>query len=81
MAAALDVMAAAGQPVPVDGLTRYARAVQELAAAEVGLLAPDNRDEALTYALLGSVLAEPVILGLRRMAHEDQSVRRFSGRT
>jgi hypothetical protein len=32
----------------------------------------------LTYALLGSVLAEPVILGLRRMAHEDQSIRRFS---
>jgi DNA-binding transcriptional MerR regulator len=79
VAAALDVMSAAGQPVSLDGLTRYARAVQELAAAEVGLVAPDNRDEAVTYALLGSVLAEPVILGLRRMAHEDQSVRRFSG--
>ncbi len=79
VAVALDVMGAAGQPVSVDGLTRYARAVQELAAAEVGLVATDNRDEAVTYALLGSVLAEPVILGLRRMAHEDQSVRRFSG--
>lgn len=80
VAAALDVMSAAGQPVSLEGLTRYARAVQELAAAEVGLVTPDNRDEAVTYALLGSVLAEPVILGLRRMAHEDQSVRRFSGR-
>lgn len=54
--------------------------VNELAAAEVGLLAPDNRDEAVAYALLGSVLAEPVILGLRRMAHEDQSRTRFSAR-
>ena len=79
VAAALDVMSEAGQPVSIEGLTRYARAVQELAAAEVGLVVPDNRDEAVTSALLGSVLAEPVILGLRRMAHEDQSVRRFSG--
>ncbi len=80
VAAALDTMSRAGQPVSSDGLTRYARAVQELAAAEVGLLAPENRDEAVTYALLGSVLAEPVILGLRRMAHEDQSRTRFSDR-
>lgn len=78
VAAALDAMSRAGQPVSIDGLVRYARAVQEMAAAEVGLVAPDNRAEAVTYALLGSVLAEPVILGLRRMAHEDQSVRRFS---
>lgn len=80
VAAALDTMSRAGQPVHADGLARYARAMQELAAAEVGLLAPENRDEAVTYALLGSVLAEPVILGLRRMAHEDQSLRRFSDR-
>lgn len=80
VAAALDVMAAAGQPVSAEGLARYARAMQELAAAEVGLVAPEHRDEAVTYALLGSVLAEPVILGLRRMAHEDHSVRRFSDR-
>lgn len=79
VAAALDTMSRAGQPVSPEGLIRYARAVRELAAAEVGLLDPENRDEAVTYALLGSVLAEPVILGLRRMAHEDQSVRRFSG--
>ncbi len=81
VAAALDTMRRAGQPVHADGLARYARAAQEMAAAEVGLLAPENRDEAVTYALLGSVLAEPVILGLRRMAHEDQSVTRFSDRS
>ena len=33
----------------------------------------------LSPAELAEALAEPVILGLRRMAHEDQSVRRFSG--
>jgi DNA-binding transcriptional MerR regulator len=78
VAAALDAMAAAGQPVSEEGLARYARAMAEVARAEVGLVAPDNRDEAVTYALLGSVLAEPVILGLRRLAHEDESRRRFS---
>jgi hypothetical protein len=27
------------------------------------------------------VLAEPVLLGLRRLAHEDESLRRFSAGT
>jgi hypothetical protein len=49
----------------------------EVAEAEVALVAPDNRDEAVTYALLGSVLAEPVLLGLRRLAHEHESRTRF----
>ena len=64
-------------PVTSEGLARYARAMAEVAEAEVGLVAPDNRDEAVTYALLGSVLAEPVLLGLRRLAHEHASRTRF----
>jgi DNA-binding transcriptional MerR regulator len=81
VAAALDAMAAAGQPVSEMGLGHYARAMADVARAEVGLVVPDNRDEAVTYALLGSVLAEPVLLGLRRLAHEDESLRRFSAGT
>ena len=77
VAAALDAMRRAGQPVSREGLARYARAMAEVAEAEVGLVAPDNRDEAVTYALLGSVLAEPVLLGLRRLAHEHESRTRF----
>ena len=77
VAAALDAMAAAGQPISPEGLARYAGAMAAVAEAEVGLVAPENRDEAVTYALLGSVLAEPVLLGLRRLAHEHESRSRF----
>ena len=77
VAASLDAMRRAGMPVTSEGLARYARAMAEVAEAEVGLVAPDNREEAVTYALLGSVLAEPVLLGLRRLAHEHASRTRF----
>ncbi|GAA1914568.1 MerR family transcriptional regulator [Nocardioides hwasunensis] len=79
VAAALDAMHRAGQPVSDEGLVRYAQAMAAVAEAEVVGMTTEHRDGALTYALLGSVLAEPVLLGLRRLAHEDQSVRRFSG--
>jgi len=78
VAAALDAMARAGQPVSAEGLARYAAAMADVARAEVGGVLDDDRDEAVTYALLGSVLAEPVLLGLRRLAHEDESLRRFT---
>lgn len=77
LASALDAMDRAGMTVSPEGLARYARAMAEVAQAEVGLVEPGNRDEAVTYALLGSVLAEPVLLGLRRLAHEHESVTRF----
>lgn len=79
VAAALDSMRAAGLPVSSEGLARYAAAMAGVAAAEVGLVEADDREAAVTYALLGSVLAEPVLLGLRRMAHEHESRTRLGG--
>lgn len=57
--------------VPV--LTRYAAAAEAIAAFEL----PDTWNpaapaDALTYAVLGTVLFEPVILTLRRLAHVDR---------
>jgi len=52
-------------------LDRYAQAAEMLAVHEIpdGLEESMASDAALRYALLGTVLLEPFILSLRRMAH------------
>ena len=60
--------------VSAQALRRYAEAAQRLAEREI----PQDWDpageptEALRYAVLGTVLFEPVILALRRLAHADR---------
>lgn len=57
-----------------DALRHYADVARQLAAFEI----PDDWDpsgpssDALRYAVLGTVLFEPVILALRRLAHMDR---------
>ena len=66
--------------VSMDVLARYAGLAQRFADFEI----PDSWDPAgaptaaLRYAVLGTVLFEPVILALRRLAHVDRH-RRLSG--
>lgn len=61
-------------PLSMDALEEYGRIAERLAEMEIpedwnpGESAP----EALTYAVLGTVLFEPVILSLRRLAHVDR---------
>lgn len=63
--------------VTVEGLDFYARLAETVAEHEI----PDRWDavgsptEALRYAVLGTVLYEPVILALRRLAHAERSQR------
>lgn len=62
----------------LEGLERYARVAERFAEMEI----PDDWQptdaDSLSYAVLGTVLFEPVILSLRRMAHEDRH-RRLTG--
>lgn len=66
---------------PPDVLRRYARTAQHLAEREI----PQDWDpvgaptDALRYAVLGTVLFEPVILALRRLAHVDRHRRLRDG--
>jgi DNA-binding transcriptional MerR regulator len=57
-----------------DALLHYAQAAQHLAEREIpGTWDPDGAPtDALRYAVLGTVLFEPVILALRRLAHVDR---------
>jgi DNA-binding transcriptional MerR regulator len=53
-----------------EGVTPYFEAAENIAAAEIPEdWEPGSRDDALVYSMLGTVLFEPVILALRRMAH------------
>lgn len=77
LAAALDAMSDAGNPISPQTLRNYARAVDDIAAAELAGIPTGDRDVSATYMVTGTVLAEPVLLTLRRLAHENLSSRRF----
>lgn len=63
--------------VSAEMLAAYARLAGELAQLEIPQTWDPHREpgEALRYAVLGTVLFEPVILSLRRLAHIDRSHR------
>jgi DNA-binding transcriptional MerR regulator len=76
VAAALDAMDAAGQPLADRSLRVYAAAAGDVAAADLRSLAADpsaTGEGAAAYAVLGTLLTEPVLVGLRRMAHEHEA--------
>jgi hypothetical protein len=54
----------------------YAEAAGRVGQAEVSSL-PDDPAEALERAVVATVLGEPVLLALRRLAQENASAERF----
>lgn len=76
LAAALDALEAVGHELPDDLLMTYAEAAGRVGQAEVSSL-PDDPGEALERAVVATVLGEPVLLALRRLAQENASAERF----
>lgn len=58
-------------------LDAYASATQRIAAAELAGVPTTSPEAAVRYVVLGSVLMEPVLLALRRVAEQVASERRF----
>jgi hypothetical protein len=77
LAEALDGLASAGFELPSSGLDRYARAMQDVAEADVGSVPTDSPEAAMRYVVLGTVLMEPVLLAMRRVAQQSASLQRF----
>lgn len=77
LAAALDALAAAGQPLDDRALATYAEGAGMVARGEIDSTPGADREDAATFAVTGTVLAEPVLLALRRVAQEHYSGRRF----
>lgn len=70
--------AAAGFDTPDQLLDRYARAAHELGEQDVAEVPLDPPAEAVRYVVIGTLLLEPVLLALRRLAQEDVSRRSLS---
>jgi DNA-binding transcriptional MerR regulator len=66
---ALRALDAAGLDASPAVLRRYGDAMRQVAVEELAPMAGMRLDEAVTYAVLGTALYEPVILALRRLAH------------
>jgi DNA-binding transcriptional MerR regulator len=78
LASALDALDAVGNELPDDLLESYAAAAEQIGAAEVASL-PEGGDpsDVLERAVVVTVLGEPVLLALRRLAQEHASAQRY----
>ncbi len=68
-----------GLPTDVADLRHYAGAAQDLAEHEVAWVPDGPRADAVEAVVVATVLYEPVLLALRRLAQENVSARIFGG--
>ena len=80
MAALADALAAidaAGFTMPEGALDHYGRCMHDIAQLEIDNVPTDSPAAAVRYVVLGTVLVEPVLLALRRIAQQEISGRQF----
>ncbi|MFD7669045.1 MerR family transcriptional regulator [Streptomyces sp. NPDC059788] len=79
---ALAALARLGYPHAVENVLPYGRIAGELAVADLDLVeAYETPAEQVEAAVALTVLLEPVLLSLRRLAEAEESHRRFRGST
>jgi len=76
LARALDALEGLDHPASDPLLETYAEAMGSVADVDVSRLTAGSREAATEHAVVGTLLMEPVLLALRRMAHENLSSRR-----
>lgn len=76
LARALQNLERAGFPIGDDIMAAYVDAISRIAAAELAG-APTEPEDAVRYVVLGTVLVEPLLLAMRRVAQQIASARRF----
>lgn len=77
LAQALEALGAVGFDVTDALLDRYASAAGELGQHDVAETPTTSAAEAVAFVVAGTLLLEPVLLALRRLAQEDAAHRRF----
>lgn len=78
---ALHAVADAGLPMTEERLRTYADCLMTMAKLDVGRMPQNPPSAAVEYAVLGTALYEPVILAMRRLAHEDLAERLLTNQT
>jgi DNA-binding transcriptional MerR regulator len=77
LARALDSLKTLEYPVTDELLDEYAAAMSTIAKREVGALTDNGAEKATEMAVMGTLLLEPVLLMIRRMAQENASARKL----
>jgi DNA-binding transcriptional MerR regulator len=75
---ALAAAESAGLPLSDQRLAVYAPAIRQIAEYDIAQI-PSDPDRAIEYSVLGTALYEPVIVALRRLAHQDAAATRLGG--
>jgi DNA-binding transcriptional MerR regulator len=78
LARALGSLADVGMAMTADQVETYARAAEQVAATDVAHVPTDSATDAVTTVVLGTVLREPVLLALRRLAQESRARRQWA---
>ena len=79
LARALQALDDAEFVLPDGALTMYQQHMEQIAVAELATVPTDSPEATVRYVVLGTVLPEPLLLVLRRMAQQEASARRFDG--
>jgi DNA-binding transcriptional MerR regulator len=79
VARALDTLDRAGFTVPDPTMDAYLAGIRRMVEAEIDGIPTTSSDAAVRYVVLGTVLVEPLLLALRRVAEEFVSGERFGG--
>ncbi len=75
---ALTAAESAGLPLSDARLDVYAPSIRSIAEYDVAQV-PDDPERAIEYSVLGTALYEPVLVALRRLAHQDVAAARLGG--
>lgn len=82
LAAAVEAARAAGVDLPTSRLRRYAVTMAEVAAVDVAAaVGSRTAEEAMRTVVIGTVMLDPVLLALRRVAQEALSAEHSDRRT
>lgn len=77
VARALKGLERAGFTVPDAAMVEYLASAPRIADAELAGLPDESAEAAVRYVMLGSVLVEPLLLALRRVAQQVSWGERF----
>lgn len=80
LAVAFDALDRLGHGIEESTLDTYADAAASVARVDVESVPTQAPEDAVEFAVVGTVLLEPVLLALRRLAHEDLSSRHLARR-
>ena len=79
VARALHTIERAGFEVPDAVMSAYLESMRRIGQAEIANVPTESPEAAVRYVVLGSVLIEPLLLALRRVAEQVASAERFGG--